>query len=221
MLFLAVFCGFLAEYQLEHRIERDRSKQYIRSFYDDLTVNLASISRTQSVNEKKIETFNNLLPCYDTLSKNETNNSCLAHLLKQSTFFLPPAFADGTLGQLKNAGGFRLLTKEDRDSIISYDNYIRNYKDWEPSVLQLSQNNLRNALDDLGHFDATAFLYGDSVRADNLSLLFLTDKVSVNKIFNLLGRYSRAITRQNEWMIDIKEKTNGLIKYFNSKYNFQ
>ena len=26
MLFLAVFCGFLAEYQLEHRIERERVK---------------------------------------------------------------------------------------------------------------------------------------------------------------------------------------------------
>ena len=31
MLFLAVFCGFLAEYQLEHTIEKDREKQYIRS----------------------------------------------------------------------------------------------------------------------------------------------------------------------------------------------
>ena len=31
MLFLAVFCGFLAEYQLEHKIEKDRGKQYIRS----------------------------------------------------------------------------------------------------------------------------------------------------------------------------------------------
>ena len=27
MLFLAVFCGFLAEYQLEHIIEKDREKQ--------------------------------------------------------------------------------------------------------------------------------------------------------------------------------------------------
>jgi hypothetical protein len=26
MLFLAVFCGFLAEYQLEHKIERDKEK---------------------------------------------------------------------------------------------------------------------------------------------------------------------------------------------------
>ena len=28
MLFLAVFCGFLAEYQLEHKIERDREKKF-------------------------------------------------------------------------------------------------------------------------------------------------------------------------------------------------
>ena len=32
MLFLAVFAGFLAEYQLEHKIESDREKQFINSF---------------------------------------------------------------------------------------------------------------------------------------------------------------------------------------------
>src|SRR5512138_1964293 len=36
MLFLAVFCGFLAEYQLEHLIERQRGRQYIFAFYEDL-----------------------------------------------------------------------------------------------------------------------------------------------------------------------------------------
>ncbi len=30
MLFLAVFCGFLAEYQLEHKIEKDREKQFMK-----------------------------------------------------------------------------------------------------------------------------------------------------------------------------------------------
>jgi hypothetical protein len=36
MLFLAVFSGFLAEYQLEHKIEKERGKEYILSFYYDL-----------------------------------------------------------------------------------------------------------------------------------------------------------------------------------------
>ena len=35
MLFLAVFCGFLAEYQLEHKIEKDREKQYIKTPRDN------------------------------------------------------------------------------------------------------------------------------------------------------------------------------------------
>ena len=36
MLFLAVFWGFLAEYQLEHKIEKDREKQFINSLVADL-----------------------------------------------------------------------------------------------------------------------------------------------------------------------------------------
>ena len=36
MLFLAVFCGFLAEYQLEHKIEKDRANELAKSFYEEL-----------------------------------------------------------------------------------------------------------------------------------------------------------------------------------------
>ena len=221
MLFLAVFCGFLAEYQLEHKIERDRSKQYIRSFYDDLHVNLAPFSRVLSNNEIKTAAFSNIFLCYDTLLKNITNTACLAHMAKRSMYFLTVAFADGTLGQLKNAGGLRLLNKDDRDSIISYDNYIRNYRDWESTAMQQSQDNVRNTFDVLGHFQANKFLYTDSISADKIPVLFSTDKNSVNKMFNVLFRYRQHIIRQSRWMTDIKEKTNALIKYFNSKYHFQ
>ncbi|MBC7627528.1 hypothetical protein [Ferruginibacter sp.] len=36
MLFLAVFCGFLAEYQLEHKIQKDKELQFIKSLASDL-----------------------------------------------------------------------------------------------------------------------------------------------------------------------------------------
>ena len=36
MLFLAVFCGFLAENQREHIVEHKREKEYIRSMLEDL-----------------------------------------------------------------------------------------------------------------------------------------------------------------------------------------
>jgi len=37
MLFIAVFCGFLAENWREHILDGKREKQYIKSFYEDLT----------------------------------------------------------------------------------------------------------------------------------------------------------------------------------------
>ena len=33
MLFLAVFCGFMAEYQLEHRIERESEKAHAGIYF--------------------------------------------------------------------------------------------------------------------------------------------------------------------------------------------
>src|SRR6187401_2464159 len=36
MLFLAVFCGFLAENVREHKIEKDRATELARSFYEEL-----------------------------------------------------------------------------------------------------------------------------------------------------------------------------------------
>src|SRR5574339_647907 len=44
MLFLAVFCGFLAEYALEHKIEADREKQYALSMVEDLKLDTAALN---------------------------------------------------------------------------------------------------------------------------------------------------------------------------------
>ena len=43
MLFLAVFCGFLAEYQLEHKIEKERAEKYLRSMLLDVRTNIKNL----------------------------------------------------------------------------------------------------------------------------------------------------------------------------------
>src|SRR6187431_3838276 len=48
MLFLAVFCGFLAENQREHYIEHQREKQYMRSLLEDLQTDTATINRVRN-----------------------------------------------------------------------------------------------------------------------------------------------------------------------------
>ncbi|HEU4861083.1 MAG TPA: hypothetical protein VFT15_14650 [Chitinophagaceae bacterium] len=43
MLFLAVVCGFFAEYQLEHKIERDRARQFLQSMVVDVRTNIKNL----------------------------------------------------------------------------------------------------------------------------------------------------------------------------------
>src|SRR4030095_7864389 len=43
MLFLAVFCGFLAEYQLEHKIEKERAEKYLQSMLLDVRTNIKNL----------------------------------------------------------------------------------------------------------------------------------------------------------------------------------
>ncbi|MEO7923587.1 MAG: hypothetical protein ABIR30_07905 [Chitinophagaceae bacterium] len=43
MLFLAVFCGFLAEYQLEHKIEKERARQFLQSMLLDVQTNIQNL----------------------------------------------------------------------------------------------------------------------------------------------------------------------------------
>ena len=55
MLFLAVFCGFLAEYKLEHTIENQREKKYVHSLIEDLKADTANLtSYVQLRKEKRI-----------------------------------------------------------------------------------------------------------------------------------------------------------------------
>src|ERR1041385_5675217 len=70
MLFLAVFCGFLAENIREQQVEKEKGKQYVRSFYDDLHLNLVVFSKIIEFNNQKTDGLNNMSSCYDSLLKN-------------------------------------------------------------------------------------------------------------------------------------------------------
>src|SRR6187549_2329304 len=43
MLFLAVFSGFLAEYQLEHKIEKERAEKFLQSMLLDVRTNISNL----------------------------------------------------------------------------------------------------------------------------------------------------------------------------------
>src|SRR5574339_585263 len=64
MLFLAVFCGFLAENEREHFVERRREIQFMKMMLEDLkhdTTELSRVSRFISRGLKSMDTCINIL----------------------------------------------------------------------------------------------------------------------------------------------------------------
>ena len=61
MLFLAVFCGFLAEYKLEQTIERHREKEYMQLMVEDLKKDTANINTMVAGNRVLISGLDSLL----------------------------------------------------------------------------------------------------------------------------------------------------------------
>jgi hypothetical protein len=126
MLFLAVFCGFLAEYQLEHVIENQREKKYIVSYIDDLKSDKAYIANYTKVKSEKIRDFDSLIYYLNSPDPNQYGQR-IYFFARQLTRRLSFFHSDGTIKQLKNSGGFRLIrNKQAIDSIMAYDKFVEN-----------------------------------------------------------------------------------------------
>ena len=107
MLFLAVFCGFLAEYQLEHKIEKDREKQYVESLVEDLqqdTSNLRISLESFKQQDSYFDTLQTLFPQLVQGYNRSLYNSMIG-VMGWDDFIA----TDKTMQQLKYAGGMRLI----------------------------------------------------------------------------------------------------------------
>jgi hypothetical protein len=121
MLFLAVFCGFLAEYQLEHKIEKDREKIYIANLYEDLKSDTAiynEYGRTSKEFEGRIDSLMRLLRSPDR-NAHLDKIYYYARVLTLNTNIAYPS--QRTFTQMKNSGLLRLITKQKvADNVSSY-----------------------------------------------------------------------------------------------------
>jgi len=69
MLFLAVSCGFLAENQIEHMVDHQREKQYIRSLRKDLSGDIDQISFNQAELKQFISEIDSIAADFSDLKK--------------------------------------------------------------------------------------------------------------------------------------------------------
>src|SRR6478735_2479053 len=88
MLFLAVFCGFLAENQREHMVEHQREKKYIISLIKDVELDLASLKSSSELRKAQLNYFDSLTILLNQGGKIQMNDVYFyARHISRSTLF--------------------------------------------------------------------------------------------------------------------------------------
>jgi len=127
MLFLAVFVSFLAESYLDFRTERHKEKDYLITLKNDLQSDTTNINFSLR-NSDSLTIYSKRLS-YLVYNYNKSIESqiqlydCGIHIV---TNLIDVPFSQGTLNQLKNSGGLRLIRNKDIvNAITDYDNAIQ------------------------------------------------------------------------------------------------
>ena len=119
MLFLAVFCGFLAENQREHYVERVRAKEYAALLLEDLkndSVYIEEITRNQSLMLRRADSLLTILSTDHAMN----NNYHIITLFNQIGILVDfkPAFRVN-FEQIKNSGSLRYFKSKSLVSSLS------------------------------------------------------------------------------------------------------
>jgi hypothetical protein len=120
MIFLAVMLGFFAESYRETLADKEKEIQYIRSLIVDLQTDVLNIEAIQKHNANAKVMGDSLFYLLSLPNYSQVTNSIyfFGRSFSNREFFY---MADGTLKQLNNAGGLRLIQHQDIvDSLQAY-----------------------------------------------------------------------------------------------------
>jgi len=225
MLFLAVFCGFLAEYKLEHTIEHNREKQFITTLIEDLKSDTAQLTEVVAYKRRREKMADSLI-MYLSSPGHEKHGSDIYYYARNLTrpqYFFP---SDRTIQQLKSSGSLRLIRNlAVSDSIMFYDQQVRyllTLNDDERSI----RDNFREVIETV--FDGKVFYSQiDSINFSNYNKpdgnppLFLTDAISINKVVSG-AQYLKSVTRGiRDRQERIKNAAEQLLLFLQKEYRLQ
>ena len=208
MLFLAVFCGFLAENWREHIAEHQREKVLMKSMIKDIQADTTFFSQMI----RGISEFNAHLDSLITIINNNPDwNKSAKEIYQQQVWmnlYYKAVYSDRTIEQLKNSGNFRLIRNTTvSDAIIQYDGFVRNF------VISMQDEGLLEQSKKVG--DQSAGIFKSSVfrawmeawreglpiyhhiQLPSMPYFLSTDKKKIDSYINVLDEYAVL----NSWFI--------------------
>jgi hypothetical protein len=222
MLFLAVFLGFLTENQREHFIEHNREKQFLVSLKRDLELDTLQFDRLIQFRNQRLSNIDSLMIFFVTHEGSSIPGSRLKiifSLFGHSAFYQN----SGTMDQLKNSGGLRLIRKRIVvDSIDAYDQQIRRMglrDKYETDYIYetgLVYQRLFNGVQALKLFtDSTFFHKKPNLETENIAF----DKARLGEYLNRLISFRIIVQGNLSLQQSIKKKARNLIRLIKEEYH--
>ena len=220
MLFLAVSAGFFMENLREHHIESDREVQYMKSLLNDLQADTSNIRKTTERNMVWKQNADSLFILMTSPKNTDKTNSIYFYSRNVSlrSFFY---MTDGTLNQLNNAGGLRLITHQDIvDSISSYKN-VYDDLDISQKLKELQLIDYRNAcckVFDVRVYEKMVNGFLDVVRPEGNPKLISQNPVDVNELLMRVHYIKRNNAGLLKLLQQLNLKANNLQTLIRKKY---
>lgn len=223
MLFLAVFCGFLAEYQLEHKIERDREKVYINNLYEDLKVDKVNFSEYDKNTYGFLVTIDSMMMLMKS-NERDLHLRRIYYLSRKATFNAAFFFSynSRTYEEMKYSGHLRLIRNQQvADSVSNY--YFSLHR------IDFINNSIRDRIVDymqgMGKvFDAHILfqIYKDKQEPKSNSLKFMTsDFQDINMFLTSTQYYYGVLKLQRDACNERAKRAQRLLDLIKKEYHLE
>lgn len=211
MMFLAVFCGFLAENWREQLQEHKREKEFIHSIVEDLKSDtiqsnliLVQLKKTSSGIDSVLyalsspEIYANSNKVYNLWTKNLDIKAFVSN--------------DRTIQQLKNSGELRLIrNKAVSDGIMKYDQTVKNYYQ--------QSNFMYGALSDQ-HIYSQLFDFISLNKNKNIPVpLTEQGKKSLNEAYAHLQLWNAGLLGLISWLEGVNNEGKELLTFIQKEYD--
>ena len=222
MLFLAVFCGFLAEYQLEHKIERDREKIYMQNMLDDLKADTAIYTDYLTRNE----VVRGLVDTVTVLIKRPDRKKYISKLAFSARIYTAKwkqiAMVKRTYEDMKSSGHLRLIRKKEvAGKVSSYYNSLSELDTYN-NVGMMWSNNYAQAMAKL--FDGEALLKIIKEKKQvplTADAMISEDKIAINELLTSAGYFYGALSLNNIVASNRNQDAKQLIELIKKEYHLK
>ena len=213
MLFLAVFCGFIAENWREQLKEHQREKEFIHSIVEDLK---SDTLQSDNILVQLRSTNTGIDSVLNALSSTEIiENSNNAYRLWTKYLDIRAFISnDRTIQQLKNSGELRLIrNKAVSDRIMKYDQTVKNYYQ--------QSNFMYSALSDQ-HIYSQLFDFIRLKKNRNFPVpLTEQGKKILNEAYAHQQLWNSGLTGLISWLKSVNEEGKGLLIFILKEYHMQ